>query len=263
MVETFDFEPKLATISARPVRIIIPTASIESGPFRQCLSHINEAALPRGSIITAVVSSGPGFSVSKSINAGFSKVSTEDILLLNDDCFIDPDTVKNIVFSLGEKDGVIGGLLRYEDGRVQHYGGVVKIKFISIFMADVSKKAPFYAIRSYLKASKMGTRYVRTYHYTKKNQGQIDYVTGALFYIRNEVYKIVGQMDETLVNDWEDLDYCLRVKKAGYVIRVQDNATAIHKEHASLRNIKQDSFIKLKVFNEKWGKHDLAEVLQR
>lgn len=262
-MDVFDFVPEKPILDGRQIRIIIPTASLDSRTFKKCLTHINETPLPKDSIVTAVVSNGPDFCFSKSINAGLSRVSVEDILLLNDDCYIDPNAVRNLVSSLAHNDGIVGGVLRYEDGRIQHYGGVVKSSFLSILSADTANNAPFYAIRSYFKAHQIGTKYIRTYHYTRKNEGPIDYVTGALFFIRNEAFKDIGFMDENLVNDWEDLDYCLRAQKKGYAVRVQDDVTAIHQEHVSLKELKQNSFEKLKVFNEKWGEKDLSDVLHR
>lgn len=254
--------PESPTFPANPIRIIIPTASMDSKKFQTCLKHINNAYLPEGSIVTAVISSGSGFSFAKSINVGFEMVKEEDILLLNDDCFIDPNSIKNLVNTLTQKDGVVGGVLRYEDGRIQHFGGALKTDFLSIFLSDTKKAAPFYSIRSYRMAKKEGIRYLRTFHYSKEPHRPIDYVTGAFFFIKNKVFQEVGLMDEKLVNDWEDLDYCLRVKKVGYEIRVEKSATAIHQEHASLKDVKSDFFEKLRVFSDKWDPKELSEVLK-
>ncbi len=263
MIDVFDLKPVSETFPSNPIRIVIPTSSMQSVNFQTCLKHINNAHLPEGSIVTVVISSGPDFSFSKSINAGLARVKNEDILLLNDDCFIDQETMKNLENSIKPNDGIVGGVLRYENGLIQHFGGILKTSFLSIFVADTKNKAPLYSIKSYHIARRSGIRYVRTFHYRKEPAGPVDYVTGAFFFIRHEVFQRVGMLDESLVNDWEDLDYCLRAKKLGYEIRVEKSATAIHQEHASLKGVKADFFEKLKVFTEKWNEKDLSEVLGR
>lgn len=47
---------------------------------------------------------------------------------------------------------------------------------------------------------------------------EIDYTIGAFQLIRNELFPIVGLLDEKMFYGFEDADYCARIKKAGYKI---------------------------------------------
>lgn len=44
----------------------------------------------------------------------------------------------------------------------------------------------------------------------------VDFVTGAVMMIRSKLLKKIGFLDENYFLYWEDVDFCLRAKKAGY-----------------------------------------------
>lgn len=259
MVETIEIEPSATFFSGNPLLIIIPTASIESERFKRCKRCLSESELPLGSKIVAVVSSGADFSFSRSVNHGLSKVEAEDILLLNDDCFVEPDTIKNIINISGKKVGIVGGVLRYDGGKLQHNGGVFYFNVLSILLKDSINLAPFYTIRTYLRARKLKTRYVRTFQVSAFPPKKVDFVTGALFYIPNSVFKRIGFLDETFVNGFEDADYCLRAKAHGFDVRVEPSARAVHEEHVSLKVHESTFFENLTKFNKKWPR---AKIIQ-
>ncbi len=245
------------------LRIIIPTSNLKNKTFRKAIYHLSVAKLPSDCIISVIVSSGPGFRVSNSLNDGLMDVIDEDILLLNDDCYVDNLAIFNAANSVMENDGVIGGVLRYGDGSIQHNGGTISINKLGIFRKDLANHAPFFALRQMKKARDLGVNYIRTYHYNTLETGRIDYVMGAFSYIPNKAFRKIGLLDDNFVNGFEDLDYCLRAIKNGLSVRVQHDATAIHEEHVSLREVKSNYFENLKIFNEKWDKKTIAEITRR
>ena len=59
---------------------------------------------------------------------------------------------------------------------------------------------------------------------------EVDWVTGALLVVRRAAIEDVGWLDERYVLYWEDLDWCYRMRQAGWsVFRVPD-ARAIHSQ---------------------------------
>ena len=238
--------------------IIIPTASTESEGFNRCKRCLSQSELPLGSKIVAVVSSGTDFSFSRSVNHGLSNVEIEDILLLKDDCFMEPHTIKNIMTS-GENAGIVGEALRYNGGKLLHNGGDFYFNVLSILLKDSMNLAPFYTIRTYLRARKLKTRYVRTFQVSAFPPKKVDFVTGALFYIPNSVFKRIGFLDETFVNGFEDADYCLRAKALGFDLRVKPSARAVHQEHASLKVHESTVFENLTKLKKKWPR---AKIIQ-
>ncbi len=260
LIETIEIQLKANFFQGTPLCIIIPTASTESKNFIRCKKSISESELPEGTKIIAIVSSGPSFSFSKSVNRGLAEIKDEDILLLNDDCYVEPNTIKNALDNDGSKVGIVGAVLRYSDGRLQHNGGLFYFNLIRILLRDSLSLAPFYTIRTYLRAKKMKTRYLRTFQTSVFFPKKVDFVTGAFLFIPNRVFKRIGFFDEAFINGFEDADYCLRAKDLGFTVGVKPNAHAIHEEHVSLKTLKSTFFVNLVVFNQKWSKDKVIQL---
>ena len=263
MIQSVDIKPAAVYFSGKPLRIIIPTASMKSENFSRCIEKISRSELPEGTIVSVVISSGPDFSFAKSINYALSKIQNEDILLLNDDCFVESHSIKNLIISISERDGVVGGLLYYPNGKIQHNGGLLYFNPITIFIKDLLNGAPFNPFRGMWKAKKVHTKYVRAFHRSTRKSGKIDFVTGAFFFIPNKSFRNIGIMDENFVNGFEDSDYCLRAKKMGFDVRVEKTAEAIHEEHASLRDLPGNFIQNITVFNMKWSKASVIDLRKK
>lgn len=65
------------------------------------------------------------------------------------------------------------------------------------------------------------------------NPGQTDFVTGCSMMIKRKVIETVGLLDEKFYLYFEDLDYCLRAKSAGYKILYQPSSLVWHKNAGS------------------------------
>jgi GT2 family glycosyltransferase len=62
----------------------------------------------------------------------------------------------------------------------------------------------------------------------------VDGVAGALMLIRREVFDAIGLFDEDYFFTFEDLDFCLRAKRAGFVSIVAHRAKAYHQGGRSI-----------------------------
>ncbi len=136
------------------------------------------------------------------------KYNPDYVLLLNNDVIIfQKDWLRKMieVAESNEKIGIVGCKLVYPDGRTQHIGGVVDRitgdgKHITI---ESSFKKVIYP----------------------------EYVCGACFLIKREIIDIIGLLDERFFPAYyEDVDYCFRVRKAGYLIACVTSVRLIHKE---------------------------------
>lgn len=75
--------------------------------------------------------------------------------------------------------------------------------------------------------SKLFAKYNLTY--LDENQSyEVDAVSGSFMFFRREVYEKIGGLDETFFMYGEDLDYCYRVKKAGYKVYYVHSTQIIH-----------------------------------
>lgn len=63
---------------------------------------------------------------------------------------------------------------------------------------------------------------------TSKVPLQVQYVTGGAMFIKNEVFTKIGIFDERFFLYYEDADFCLRAKKAGFSIFVDPTVTIYH-----------------------------------
>jgi GT2 family glycosyltransferase len=57
---------------------------------------------------------------------------------------------------------------------------------------------------------------------------QVDWVTGAALMVRRLAIETVGLLDESYFLYWEDLDWCYRMRRAGWTVHRVPEARAIH-----------------------------------
>jgi GT2 family glycosyltransferase len=77
-------------------------------------------------------------------------------------------------------------------------------------------------------------------------------VTAACLMTRREVFDEVGAFDENLPIDFNDVDFCLRVRRAGYRIVFTPYARLYHHESASFGRRLQNPR-ELALMRERWG----------
>lgn len=62
----------------------------------------------------------------------------------------------------------------------------------------------------------------------------VDFATGCLALVRREVFERVGLLDERLYLYMEDVDFSERVANAGFRLRYEPRATAVHRVHGAV-----------------------------
>lgn len=63
---------------------------------------------------------------------------------------------------------------------------------------------------------------------------QIDYIIGAALFVKAEVFKTVGLLDEQYFLYFEELDICLRARKHNYKLKTITDSIVYHKEGATI-----------------------------
>ena len=143
---------------------------------------------------------GTGFNYSALNNFG-EKFATGDYLLLlnNDTEVITPRWLEEMVmFAQQERIGCVGAKLLYPDDTIQHAG--LGFGHLSL-AAHMHKNFPV-----------ANPGYMGRLVYAHDVYG----VTGACLMVRREVYEAVGGLDESFAVAFNDVDFCVRVRKAGY-----------------------------------------------
>jgi GT2 family glycosyltransferase len=168
-----------------------------------------------GDRLVAVPFTAP-FNFSAKVNLGYLKSHGEYVLILNDDMeVIDEDWMTTLVALAQEPDvGVVGAKLLFSDGTVQHAG---------------HHYAHGDAYHVLYRAEGDSTGYFNSLVVQREASG----VTGACMMMRRSVYQEVGGMTELLPGSFNDVDFCLKVTRAGYRILWTPFASLYHFESKS------------------------------
>jgi O-antigen biosynthesis protein len=157
------------------------------------------------------------FNFAAKVNFAVRHVRGEHVLLLNDDTeVINEEWLSAMLeFSQQPEIGAVGGKLYYPDGRLQHVGVVLGIGGGACHvLAGQAGNSPGYFGSALV---------IRNY----------SAVTGACCMTRRTVFEEVGGFDERFALDFNDVDYCLRVRARGYRIVGTPFARLYHYESAT------------------------------
>jgi len=147
-------------------------------------------------------------------NLGVENSSGDLILFLNNDTYVTEDALDSMAeFLKNPKVGAVGCKLLYGNGKFQLSFGKDKSFFREIkdkFLGRLLEK--FYAFR--LRG--------------KKTSFEVDWLCGACIMTRRDVIKTVGGFDETFFLYMEDVDWCKRVREAGYRVLYTTEAEIFH-----------------------------------
>lgn len=182
------------------------------------------------------------FNYSAINNFGVKESKGEYILLLNNDTeIITKDAIKDMLGICMRSDvGVVGAKLYYEDDTIQHAGVVIGFGgYAGHVFNGLPRKDYGYMVRARI-----------TCNYSA--------VTAACLMTSRAVFDEVGGLDEIFVVACNDVDYCLRVREAGYLVVYDAFAEWYHYESKSRGYEdtleKQERFRnEVNKFRERWG----------
>lgn len=154
------------------------------------------------------------FNYSAINNFGVRNCDGDYLLLLNNDTeVISPDWIQELLmFAQRDDVGAAGAKLYYADGTIQHAGvGIGLLKLAGHFFRNVDRASLGYMGRLIYAQN-------------------VSAVTGACMMVRRSVWEQVGGLDESFPVDFNDIDFCLRIRKAGYLIVWTPYAELYHLE---------------------------------
>lgn len=158
------------------------------------------------------------FNFSAMNNMAMQQAKGEVLCLLNNDTeVISPDWMEEMLGHLiQDKVGVVGAKLLYPDGRVQHGGDVVGVGGVANHLhAFLERDDPGYCNRAIVAQD-------------------LSAVTAACMMTWRKLYLDMGGLDEqNLPVAFNDVDYCLRVREAGYRVVWTPHAELFHHESVS------------------------------
>jgi GT2 family glycosyltransferase len=148
-------------------------------------------------------------------NAGLRAATGEVLVLLNQDTRVYEGWLKALVEACRAPEiGVVGAKALYPDEKtVQHAGGSVEWPLgLAAHYGYGQPDSPEWSLSR-----------------------QVDFVTGAAMAVRRDVLDQVGLLDEGFwPGYYEDVDFCFRVREAGYEVWYAPEARLIHAESTAL-----------------------------
>lgn len=173
------------------------------------------------------------FNFSAKVNAGAAQSRGDHLLLLNDDIEVaTPDWLERMVmYSSLERIGAVGGRLVLQDGRLQHVG----IRFERGLPGH-----PYHGYRGDYNGYGNAVRIAQN----------CLAVTGACLMTRRELFEQVGGLDPGFPLNYNDVDYCLKLRGLGKRIVYDPDLLMIHFESSS-RSMEVEDWEK-ELLRERW-----------
>ncbi len=175
-----------------------------------------EANFPEATVVQNEENSG----FAAGVNPGLARARGEFVMLLNSDAELCPGTVgKMLDFMRGHPEvGLVAPKLICPDGRLQING----------------QKFPTF-LREVLGITRL-SRLIPRFHDRRMSWGrddfdqnaEVDSVAGACMLTRKTVVDSVGPLDERFFMYYEDVDWCLRIKQAGWKVYYLGEAHIVH-----------------------------------
>ncbi len=195
-----------------PIEIVI----VDNGS-REPETHALLRDLSQNPSVQILTGSGE-FNFSRLINYGARAARGEILALLNNDI----ETEKTgwlremVSHAIRPEVGAVGARLWYPDGRLQHAGVVLGLHGLASHAFQRFPPQPISPIN-------------RTFALSQNYSA----VTAACMVLRKAIFDDLGGFDENLPNNFNDVDFCLRLRERGWQIIWTPYADLIHHESAS------------------------------
>lgn len=153
------------------------------------------------------------------MNEGIKKAKGSLVLLYNNDAISHPSSLSVLVNrTLSDSSiGMAGGLILFYEPRntVWSYGGM------------------FDAVTGTIWSEGLGMKYQENM-IGHRTGNDVDYLSGCVLLVKKEIFQKIGWLDEGFFMAGDDIDFCLRARRAGYHCFLDSSAIIWHiGSHAS------------------------------
>ncbi|MEQ3612945.1 glycosyltransferase family 2 protein, partial [Mediterraneibacter gnavus] len=182
------------------------------------------------------------FNYSAINNFGVKFASGEYLLFLNNDTeIINPDCIEELLGHCMRDDvGIVGARLYYEDDTIQHAGVIIGLGGVAGHaFPGACKEDPGYF-----------GRIIAAQDYSA--------VTAACMMTKKSVFNEVQGFEEKLAVAFNDVDFCMKVREAGYLVVYNPYAELHHYESKSRGLEDTEEKVQrfqgeIETFKERWG----------
>ena len=176
------------------------------------------------------------FNFSKIINYGVEQATGDYIILLNNDVeIISKDWIENMLMYAQREDiGIVGVKLLFSDNSIQHAGVVIGIRGLAGHIyREISEN-------EFMK-------------YPNINLIQnLSAVTAACMMFKKNIFNLVGKFEEGLAVNFNDVDFCLKIREKGLLVVYNPIIVGYHYESKS-RGVDTETEEKRINFNKEYN----------
>jgi GT2 family glycosyltransferase len=164
------------------------------------------------------------FNFARTVNEAVEPTSSPLVLVLNDDTeVVSEDWLDAMVgYAQEERVGAVGGKLTYADGTIHSAGMLVGAR--SIAESRYHRRAAW--INGYANRARLPQ--------------DVTAVTGTCMLVRREAFDEVGGLDVSFPVAYNDVDFCLKLRRAGWRIVYVPDAVLVHHGSASFGTHQKD-----------------------
>ncbi len=169
-------------------------------------------------------------------NLGMKKAIGEYVILINNDTKVTPGWISRLVFHVNQQNTGLVGPVTNNIGNESK----ISISYNQKSQSEIEEKALIYT----------------STHWGHKLE--LDRIAAFCWILSKKTYEKIGGFDERFFPAYyEDDDYCMRIKNAGYKIYCADDVFIHHFENGSVGKNENKKLLiaSKKKFDEKWGKN--------
>jgi GT2 family glycosyltransferase len=173
-----------------------------------------------------IVETGGNIGYGRANNAGLQDALGRYYFVLNSDTEVEPGALRTMVSFLDENPGIgmVGAQLILPDGSTQpSCANDPTLESIFWEQTYLDKLLP--------RGKRTGAYTIRDWDYNETRE--VQQVCGACFFVRQEAYRQIGGFDPAFFMYFEDTDFCVRLRRAGWPIYFLPAARILHHLGAS------------------------------
>jgi GT2 family glycosyltransferase len=171
-------------------------------------------------------------------NQGIRESSGRYVVLLNPDTVAMDGALVEMVRLMEQRNevGAVGPSLLFPDGSLQH--SAFTFPTLPMIFLD------FFPLNHRFVNSRLNGRYPRAWC-REGEPFDIDHPLGAALMVRRSVVDEVGLLDEGFFMYCEEIDWCMRIKRAGWTILCCPAANIVHYVGQSTGQFREDMYVEL------------------